>query len=201
MLGPLPDLSWPIHSAGPIPSLPPRPDLVLADIGVQLVERGVQHELLGVFLGLLCQQHVHVRLADRLHGGDAGVESVRIRCFVRFRVRFVRIPIRCFVRLGLFCPDPGSLPPPCPYSPVHPLTVLVHLVGEQQLAAGRVLGQVLFLGGAGIHQCLGHHIQRSFNFRGLLDVENEFRVLDQVDPEAQRQRVALPCMNNLKKVK
>jgi len=50
---------------------------------------------------------------------------------------------------------------------------------------------------AGVHECLSNDGEARVNDVALARVEHEIGVLYQVDPEAERQAVALPRVDNL----
>jgi hypothetical protein len=71
--------------------------------------------------------------------------------------------------------------------PFDPFPVLRNVSGVEQLAGGRVLAEFLLADGATIHERLCDDRQTRVDGARLADVEDKVRVLDDADPEPQRQ--------------
>ena len=52
--------------------------------------------------------------------------------------------------------------------------------------------------GAGVHESLSYDWKTSVYDVGLVDIKHKIRILDKINPEAERQAVAFPRVHNLK---
>ncbi len=77
--------------------------------------------------------------------------------------------------------------------------VLGDVFGEEELVGRRVLAEPVFGRRTRVHEGLRDDGQARVDRRRLVDVEHEVRILDEVDPEAQRQAETIQSKPLLKK--
>ena len=81
--------------------------------------------------------------------------------------------------------------------PVHPVLVHWDVFGIEKFGARGILAQNVLGRGAGVHKGLSCHAQTTVYDVGFAHIKDKVRILDQVDPESERQRVAFPSVNHL----
>ena len=82
-----------------------------------------------------------------------------------------------------------------PVVSLDPLFVFGDVFGVEELRRRRILPQLMRRHGARVHESLRDDGQTSVQNIRLVDVEDEVGVFDQVDPEAERQRVGFPSVD------